>query len=352
MKKIVLFSLFGAVSLIGSAQTKYSNEFLTIGVGARSFAMGQASIASVADVTSGYWNPAGLTALQNKYDMSLMHAEYFAGIAKYDYAAFAYKLDSKSTISISAIRYAIDNIPNTLELFDSEGNMRYDRIKTFSAADYAFLLSYAKQTGIEGLSLGGSAKIIRRVTGSFANAWGFGLDAGARLSHNSWNFAAVVRDATSTFNAWMFETSELKQVFETTGNEIPTNSVEVTLPRLITGVSRNFAFNEKFGGMAEVDAEFTFDGKRNTIVGSNFTNIDPRIGLEFNYLKMIYLRAGVNNMQQVPDFDGKKEIQVQPNIGIGLDFKNINIDYAFSNVGEAIGRNSHIFSLRFRFGNL
>jgi len=351
MKKIVFFCLWGMLPFVSSAQTKYSNEFLTIGVGARSFAMGQASVASVGDVTSGYWNPAGLTSVENKYDLSLMHAEYFAGIAKYDYVGFAYKLDEKSALSLSVIRYAIDNIPNTLELFDSEGNMRYDRIKTFSAADYAFLLSYAKNTGIQGLTLGGSAKIIRRVTGSFASAWGFGLDAGARLSRNNWAFAAVVRDATSTFNAWMFETSELKQVFESTGNEIPTNSVEVTLPRLITGISRQFAINEKFGAMVETDFEFTFDGKRSTLVGSKFANIDPRIGLEFNYIKMVYARAGVNNLQQVPNFDGKKELQVQPNIGIGLAFKNINVDYAYSNVGEAVGRNSHIFSLRFRFGN-
>ncbi|MGB6036649.1 MAG: hypothetical protein WBG42_10315, partial [Cryomorphaceae bacterium] len=44
------------------AQTrKYSNEFLNIGVGARSLAMSGAGIASVTDVTAGYWNPAGLT---------------------------------------------------------------------------------------------------------------------------------------------------------------------------------------------------------------------------------------------------------------------------------------------------
>lgn len=330
---------------------KYSNEFLTIGVGARSFAMGQASVASTSDVTSGYWNPAGLEGMESKFDISLMHSEYYAGIAKYDYAAFAYKLDSKSALSVSFIRYAIDNIPNTLELFDAEGNMRYDRIKTFSAADYAFLFSYAKQTSVEGLSLGGSAKVIRRVTGSFANAWGFGLDAGARFARNNWRFAAVVRDATSTFNAWMFETSELKQVFELTGNEIPSNSVEVTLPRLITGVSRQFSINEKFGALAEADVEFTFDGKRNALVGSKFTNIDPRIGLEFNYLKMVYVRSGINNIQNVPNFEGKKELQIQPNIGIGLAFYNVNVDYAFSNVGEAVGRNSHVFSLRYRFGN-
>ncbi|HRD80451.1 MAG TPA: hypothetical protein PLL53_06815, partial [Saprospiraceae bacterium] len=39
---------------------KYSNEFLSIGVGARAQGMGMAVIAGGSDVTSGVWNPAGL----------------------------------------------------------------------------------------------------------------------------------------------------------------------------------------------------------------------------------------------------------------------------------------------------
>jgi len=37
---------------------KYSNEFLDIGVSARALSMGNSVVASVNDVTSGYWNPA------------------------------------------------------------------------------------------------------------------------------------------------------------------------------------------------------------------------------------------------------------------------------------------------------
>ena len=54
-----LFLLVGALSTPVIAQ-KYSNEFLSIGVGARAQAMGNAIIASVADVSAGVWNPAGL----------------------------------------------------------------------------------------------------------------------------------------------------------------------------------------------------------------------------------------------------------------------------------------------------
>mgnify|MGYP003337518299 CR=1 FL=1 len=68
---------------------KYSNEFLNIGAGARGLAMGSAQIASVGDATSGYWNPAGLAHIKDNPQLSLMHADYFAGIGKYDFGALA-----------------------------------------------------------------------------------------------------------------------------------------------------------------------------------------------------------------------------------------------------------------------
>jgi len=150
---------------------KYSNEFLAIGVGGRAFGMSNACVATIDDVTAGYWNPAGLLHIKNDMQFGLMHSEYFAGIAKYDYAALARKIDSSSAFALSFIRFGVDNIPNTTELIDAAGNVDYGRITLFSAADYAFVFSYARSPKIKGLHLGGSAKIVRRVVGDFAGAW-------------------------------------------------------------------------------------------------------------------------------------------------------------------------------------
>jgi len=88
----MLFAGFGQVI----AQVKYSNEFLAIGVGARTMGMGGAGVASVNDATAAYWNPSRLAGIDGKVDVSLMHAEYFAGIAKYDYAGAAYRIDENT----------------------------------------------------------------------------------------------------------------------------------------------------------------------------------------------------------------------------------------------------------------
>src|SRR5690554_7156551 len=100
----------------GSVAPKYSNEFLQIGVGARSLGMGNAMVAGVNDVTSVYWNPAGLTGVENKLDVSLMHSEYFAGIAKYDYIGLAHSIDEKSAVGFAAIRFGVRSEEHTSEL--------------------------------------------------------------------------------------------------------------------------------------------------------------------------------------------------------------------------------------------
>src|SRR5690606_6069339 len=111
MKQRILFflAIFSLLYSSANAQTrKYSNEFLKIGVDARAFGMANSVVGSVNDVTAGYWNPAGLNKMSSDFQVALMHSEYFAGIAKYDYVAFATHIDSQSTIGFSAIRFGVD----------------------------------------------------------------------------------------------------------------------------------------------------------------------------------------------------------------------------------------------------
>jgi len=328
---------------------KYSNEFLSIGVGARALGMSNSNTAFVNDVTSGYWNPAGLAMVPSKFQLGLMHYEYFAGIAKYDYGALAIQIDDKSTAGVTFIRFGVDDIPNTTELIDAQGNIDYDRISTFSAADYAVLLSYARKSKIEGLRYGGSAKVIYRNIGSFAHSWGFGLDFGVQYDLKKWHFGVMARDITSTFNAWKYSLNDVtKEVFTRTGNEIPENSVELTLPRLNIGAARRFDFPKKFSALVDIDLDMTFDGKRNVLIRSNALSIDPHAGIELGYNEIIFLRGGFGNIQKETDTDGKKKISFQPNIGVGIVIKKIvAIDYAFTDVGNAsIALYSHVFSVK------
>lgn len=351
MQKKLLLSVF--IFLVGNsyAQTntpKYSNEFLSIGVGARGLGMSGTQVAHVKDVTAGFWNPAGLLKVEADYEFALMHAEYFAGIAKFDYAALAVPLDTMHVIGLSLIRFAVDDIPDTRFLYDVNGRINYNNIRFFSAADYAFIFSYARKTNfMKGLTLGASVKVVHRIVGKFAHAWGFGLDAGAQLQLNRWQLGLLLKDITTTFNVWSHNTEMVADIYAQTGNEIPENTLEVTLPKAILGVSRTINFSNRFGLLTAVDLDITFDGKRNVPVKSDFASIDPHVGLEFDYSKTIFLRLGVGNIQQVKDFDEATATTFQPNFGVGAKIKKVNIDYAMTDIGDqAASLYSHVVSLQ------
>ena len=335
----------------------YSNEFLNIGAGARGLGMGSTSVASAADANAGYWNPAGLTNVTDHPSLSAMHAEYFSGIGKYDFisAAFPIAGDKPRTLGISALRFGVDDIPNTLYLVQPDGSLNYNNITTFSSADYAFLLSYAQGVIDEEdrkLSFGGNAKIIYRKVGSFANAIGFGFDAGVMYRSGNWRLGVVARDVTTTFNAWKFSFSdEEKQALYLTDNDIPVKSTELTAPRLVLGGAYNFAFSDKFNLLAEANFDMTFDGKRNTVISADPVSIDPKVGLEANINSVVFVRAGISNFQQaLKDGDtlNQKKVWIyQPSIGAGFHVGNVTIDYAFTNLAnQSNPLYTHIFSLK------
>ena len=351
MRNLIFVICFFVVIGSFAQVAKYSNEFLNVGVSARALAMANANVASVNDVSAGYWNPAGLLFQTSNLQLGLMHAEYFAGIAKYDYIAAAKRIDSNSVACLSFIRFGVDNIPNTLDLVDANGNVDYSRIKSFNAVDAAVLLSYARNiVKIKGLKMGGSFKVIRRTLGDFGGSWGFGLDFGAMYDYKKWRFAAMGRDISGTFNAWTYNlTDEAKNTFATTGNEIPNNSVEVTVPKLILGATRTFyVWKNRFSILAEFNCVNTFDGRRNTVIQTKVWSCEPMLGLEIGYKGFVYLRAGVGNIQKQLNAYGDQFVTTaQPNMGVGIKYKVFALDYALTDIGDrSIALYSHIFSLK------
>jgi hypothetical protein len=346
---IFITFLFNAHSQNETVAPKYSNEFLSIGVGADAMSLGNAVVAQTESVNSGYWNPAGLTGSKKWLDIGLMHSNYFAGISKFDYLGLSHSIDDKSTVAFSAIRFAVDDIPNTTQLIDNNGNINYDNITTFTAADYAFLLSYARKLKIEGLSVGGNFKLIYRKVGDFATSWGFGLDGGLQYKiKDRWRFGVMARDITSTFNAWVFTLDQQTQeVFLQTGNAIPQNGLELTLPRLIFAGYGKFNLGKKgIYAAGEVDLDMTTDGRRNTLIRSGVISLDPHIGAEVGFKKVVALRFGISNMQYYKEFDDTKKLSVQPNMGIGITLKNFKLDYALTRIGLQDMPYTHVFSLK------
>lgn len=357
MKKYLLL-IFIIIFGVSDAQIvrKYSNEFLNIGAGARGLGMGGAVISNQDDVYSPMWNPAGLVNIERDWQGAAMHAEYFESIAKYDYIAFAKPLDNKGGVfAISIVRLGVDNILNTTQMIDSEGNIDYDKITKFSQADYAGILSYAFHPGGNPkLDLGVNAKIVYRNVGKFASGYAFGFDLGAMYhSDNGWNYGAMLRDATTTVNFWTINQEELSAVVNGEEfNPAPKDKMELTMPKLNAGVSRNFELSTDLDLLPEAGINIDF-AKTAALISTDFASITPYAGAELKFQDMIFVRVGVNRFQTVTDIeDLKRNVSFQPSAGIGIKYKGLTLDYALTNSGVN-GSNffSNFFSLKLDMGD-
>ena len=358
---LLFYILFFLTAHVNAQFRKYSNEFLNIGAGARGLAMGSAQVASVTDGSGGYWNPASLVNVKGDVQVNLMHSEYFAGIGKYDFANVSLPTSNeKRAIGITALRFAVDDIMNTLFLVEPDGTINYNNIRPFSSADYGMLLSYAQnisRSENKMVNFGLSAKVIHRNVGSFAKAWGFGLDAGLQIFKNNWRFGIVGKDLTTTFNNWSFSfTDKEKEVLYLTNNDIPVKSTELTAPRLVLGLAKVFRMGKKSSLMAETNFDLTFDGRRNTVVSYDPVSVDPKLGLEYAYKDVFFVRGGINNFQKaLADGDtlNQKKVWIyQPSVGAGFRIKSVVIDYAFANLAnQSNPLFTHVVSLKLELGN-
>ena len=352
MKKI-FFTLFIFYGIFSEAQIvrKYSNEFLNIGAGARGLAMGGAVISNQNDVYAPMWNPAGLIGIERDWQGAAMHAEYFESIAKYDYISYAKSLDNNGGVfGISVVRLGVDNILNTTQLIDAEGNIDYDKVTSFSQSDYAALLSYAfRPGGDQRLAVGVNAKLVYRNVGKFASGYGFGFDIGAVYhTDTDWNYGFMLRDATTTVNFWTINQKELSAVVNGEEfNPAPTDKMEITMPKLNLGVSKTFEFNRDLKLLPEAGVNIDF-AKTAALVSTDFASITPYVGGELIFQDMIFVRLGLNRFQSVTDIeDLKRKVSFQPSAGIGIKYKGLTLDYAITNSGIG-GSNfySNFFSLK------
>lgn len=324
---VALAAALGLPAVAG-AQTvaKYGAEFLAGGVGARALGMGGAYVARANDVTAGYWNVAGLSGLTYP-EAAYMHAERFDGIVAFDYGAVAYPLDARSTVGVSFFRSGVDDIANTLSAFNG-GVPNPDAVTYFSAADYAFFLSYARRLR-EGLSAGVTGKIIRRSIGDFASAWGYSVDVGAQLRLGRVRVGANLQDATGMFQSWSVNQEQFATFQEEFGQDAPQGGTELVLPVARLGAGYDLPLTEDVGLGLGLDVDLAFDGQQAYALNAGDVSFQPRAGGELTYKGVVALRAGISNVTSSDRFG----TQAVPTVGAGLTLPSLQVDYGFGDFG-------------------
>jgi len=342
MMKRYFFTLF-FILLTGTRGQQYANEFLKIGVGANALGMAGGVTAQIEGIYAAYWNPAALSEIDNQ-TLGLMHASVFHNMAQLDYAVYGRKKDEKTGIAVGILRFGVDNIMNTTRLIDQNGDVDYNRITYFSAADYALLFSYGRSEWLGKWDAGITMKLLYRHVGDFAQAFGFGFDAAVRRRIRNWTFAALLRDATTTFSYWSFNEERLQEIRDAVPgeNESEPTKQEFSLPELQIGIAKYFPVKTDYGLTAELDLRTVFYN-RNALLHTSRLSMEPVLALEGHYQHKIFLRAGVNNVYRT-EFFGEKLWRFNPSAGTGIRFKYLQLDYAFTGMSEK-GFFTHVFSL-------
>ncbi len=287
--------------LILTAQASWAAEtasFLNIGVGARGLGMGGAYTAMADDVSSLYWNSAGLVKL-DKREFTASHAEMFES-TRLDFLAYAHPT-SQGTFAAGLTYLSHGKIDGR----DSVGR----QTSGYDASDAAVSLGYARK--LEIADLGAAFKYLRSHIGG-AEAQGLAVDIGAKRTFESVNVGAALRNLGPGLK------------FQDQRNDLPL--------RLAVGAVYNFA-----GGHATA-AEL--------VNGPRGAGTDAAFGGEYQAVKNLYLRLGYTTQTAITGGSG---FDAARGLTMGLGFRNDkwNIDYAVLPSGE-LGR-THKFTLGTRF---
>lgn len=319
-KLVVLLSFLLISFITTNAQTKiskYAGEFMAIGIGGRPLGMGGAFVAVANDITSGYYNPAGLANI-NYPQLSLMHSEQFGNLVNYDYAAVGIPFGTDMSFGLSVMRLAVDNIPDTRNaLVDRLNGDRiiYDinlpgarldpnLVTEFNNQDWAFYLTFAKRHS-ENFYWGANIKIVRRDIAEFG-ATGVGFDLGAYYTPmENLHLGANVQDVTTTLVAW-----------DTGLNELISPTLKLGSAYVITGFLGGYI-------MPALDFDVRFENRQ---FASNFhlgpVSFDMHAGLEVNIENIVYIRGGYNDVKQFT-------------VGAGVKLPKLNLDYSFARFNES-----------------
>ena len=347
----LLFTVMFLCSTPGEAVTNVGTagaQFLKIGPGARVDSLGGAFGGLANDVTSIYWNPAGLSQLKQT-SFSDTHTIWLADI-RYNYLAFATPIEKVGTLGASV---TFLNVPDmeitTLTKPDGTGLW-------FSAWDAAVSLAYSRQlyekeSGVK-LSFGINAKYIHQQIHR-ESAKGVAIDVGT-LYHTGWrslrigmcfsNFGPEMRFSgpdleTGAKEAGDPRTADYRPYPDTTNptRKAELETVEFPLPS-------NFRLGIAYDLIDTGDNLLTV-----AVDGNHPTDNSERLnfGLEYWYKKMAAIRGGYKFRLGPERSDDEEGLTL--GFGINTDFAStaLSLDYAFADFGHL--QQAHRVSLGLKF---
>lgn len=289
-----------------------SFQFLKIGADARGASMSEAVIAVTNDIASIYWNPAGLANSVNDQFL-FSHAEWLVDI-QHEFAAASYHLDANNIIGLSFTSLHTDPMKVTTE-YQPTGTGNY-----FNYNDIAVGVTFARKM-TDQFSFGVTVKYVRETIAELnTNAVLLDLGTFYYMGIGSSRFSVVVNN---------FGGNVKPQGAVLNGKGVEVTSFQDFSPPTM------FRLGYAFEPWQDDDNILTASIQLNH-PNDNAENI--RIGFEYGYASMFFLRGGVKRTIGEPllgkALSTAEDISFGTGVKFPLGFTVANVDYAFTHFNE------------------
>jgi len=276
-------------------------QFLKIGVGARQAGLGEASIATVRDISAAYWNPAGISGIES-YEAGFSYTRWLADM-NYMAAAVGGRVRGIGTFAITAAALDYGDIPEAILNGQSDGRTG----EFFSGNNMLLGLTFAREF-TDNLAIGVGVKYLHETLWEY-NAGALAFDVGTiyNVGFRGLTLAMAAQNFSGSVN-WMGEESDRGDQ----GYDLP------FIFRI--GVAGNL-----LGG----DALFPAD-PMHRVVGSveaiNTNDFSERLhfGLEYSYNQVFHARGGYRLNYAEGNWSVGAGFTPPPMSGVRL-----RLDYAF-----------------------
>ena len=337
---VILFMICSSIQVFAGGRklgTAGAPELL-IPMGARSVGMAGANVANINNTEAIYYNPAGLSYLENS-EAAFTYMTYFADM-NVSYLTAGISIGGLGKLGISLQTIEIGEIEvTTIDVPEGTGEVIKPNYLTLG-------LTYAKAL-TNRIAFGMNTKLISEKIGNMsasAVAWDFGLqyrsDANIDFGITLKNIGTKIKfDGTgieydSEINFANPNATTRKTKLDMGSHELPTS--------LQIGLAYRYNFTER----QKVNVVSHF-------VNSSYSFDQLVSGVEFSYNDNIFLRGGYN-LPIYPDeytSDDKDDYQYGFHLGAGillpLGSNRLKIDYAYRNMELFEGNN--YFTLGFEF---
>jgi hypothetical protein len=303
----------------GSGRRKGTSgaQELLIPLGARGVGLAGAFASGIQGVEAMYWNPAGVAGIPTSAEAMFSHMNYLDEI-NIEYAGVAAKLGEFGTLGFSIQTLNFGDIPITTNDFpDGTG-------ETYSPNFMTLALNFSRMM-TERIAFGINMKVINE-TILRESATGLAFDFGLQYQTGlrGFKFGVVMKNLGPNMK---FDGPDLEQSVVLPGTEpgTPPRPLRITSQEFDLPSTLEFGTSYEIPLMEQSNLILT-----GTFVHQNFSYDDFRIGGEWSYDNMFFVRAGYALSPDLPT----EEALFTYTAGAGVHFSlsptmTVIVDYAF-----------------------